>query len=272
MTMRIDPLPPFVARRTARPSAPVRLRLPALLALLALAPAACEPAATPAPDSNGAASGAPGKPAADAPALPPAPARPAAVLFLGNSITAGYGLDPDDAYPALIQERIDAAGYPFRVVNAGVSGETSAGGLRRVEWLLDQPIAVFVLALGANDMLRGQPPASTRRNLAETLQRVRERQPRARLVLAGMRAAPNLGPAFASEYEAIFPDLARQYDAALVPFLLDGVAAVPRLNLPDGIHPTAQGQHIVADNVWQVLEPLLREHAAAASRSGNSPR
>jgi acyl-CoA thioesterase I len=270
MTMRIDPRPPFVARRPARPSAPVARLLPRLLALLLLAAAGCEPAA--APGSNGAAAAAPCKAAPDSPAPPPASGRPAAVLFLGNSITAGYGLDPAEAYPALIQDRIDAAGYPFRVVNAGVSGETSAGGLRRVEWLLDQPIAVFVLALGANDMLRGQPPASTRRNLAETLQRVRERQPQARLVLAGMRAAPNLGSAFVREYEAIFPDLARQFDAVLLPFLLDGVAAVPRLNLPDGIHPTAQGQRIVADNVWQLLEPLLREQAAAAGRSGSSPR
>jgi acyl-CoA thioesterase-1 len=181
------------------------------------------------------------------------------VLFLGTSLTAGLGIASEQAYPALIQARIDSAGLGFRVVNAGVSGETSAGGLRRIDWLLGQPVAVLILELGANDMLRGQDIDSMRSNLQQIVDRTREAHPEARVVIAGMRAAPNLGEPYGSEFAATFVQLAEENGAALIPFLLDGVAGVPELNQPDGNHPTAEGQSIVADNVWAVLEPLLRE-------------
>jgi acyl-CoA thioesterase-1 len=180
------------------------------------------------------------------------------VLFVGTSLTAGYGLPAEEAFPALVQERIDAAGLPYRVVNAGVSGDTSAGGLRRIDWLLRMPVAVLVLELGANDMLRGQSVGAMRANLRAILDRTREVHPDARIVIAGMRAAPNLGTAYASEFDGTFATLADQYDATLIPFLLDGVAAVRRLNQPDGIHPTAEGHEIVAETVWRALEPILR--------------
>ena len=181
------------------------------------------------------------------------------VLFLGTSLTAGMGLSPEQAYPALIQTRIDSAGLGFRVVNAGVNGETSAGGLRRIDWLLRQPVAVLVVELGANDMLRGQDVAAMRANLQEIIDRTRVAYPAARIVISGMQAAPNLGEPYVGEFAATFEELAEENDAALIPFLLDGVAGIPELNQPDGNHPTAEGQVIVAENVWVVLDPLLRE-------------
>ena len=145
------------------------------------------------------------------------------------------------------------------MVNAGVSGETSAAGLRRIDWLLRQPLAALVIELGANDMLRGHDIGAMRANLQEIIDRTRVAHPRARIVIAGMKAAPNLGEPYASEFESTFPELARDNDAALIPFLLRDVAAVPELNQPDGNHPTAEGQRIVAENVWSVLEPILRD-------------
>ena len=189
-------------------------------------------------------------------------ARPA-VVFLGTSLTAGLGVPGDAAYPARIQERIDASGLAFRVVNAGVSGDTSAGGLRRIEWLLRQPLAVLVLELGANDMLRGQDVSAMRANLQQIIDRARARYPDVRIVIAGMQSAPNLGEPYAREFAAVFVELARANDAALIPFLLDGVASVAELNQADGIHPTAEGHRRVADNVWRVLEPVLRQAALA---------
>jgi acyl-CoA thioesterase-1 len=180
------------------------------------------------------------------------------VLFLGDSLTAGYGLPAEQAFPALVQERIDAAGLDYRVVNAGVSGDTSAGGRRRIDWLLRQPVAVLVLGLGGNDMLRGRDAASLRENLRTIIDKTRAAHPDVRVVLAGMRAAPNLGRSYVEAFEAVFPELARETDAVLIPFLLEGVAADPELNQPDGIHPTAAGQRVVADTVWRTLEPLLR--------------
>lgn len=180
------------------------------------------------------------------------------VLFVGDSLTAGYGLSADDAFPALIQQRIDDAGLDYRIVNAGVSGDTSAGGARRIDWLLKMPIAVLVLELGGNDMLRGQDPDSLHRNLARIIQKTRAAHPDARFVLAGMRAAPNLGPSYVKPFEAVFPELAREQGAVLIPFLLDGVAGDASLNQPDGIHPTAAGHRIVAGTVWDVLAPVLR--------------
>ena len=180
------------------------------------------------------------------------------ILFFGTSLTAGLGLDPDEAYPAVIQRKLDSAGLAFRAVNAGVSGETSAAGLRRIDWLLQQPVAVLVLELGANDALRGQDLAAARQNLQAIIDRTKARYPDVRLVVAGMQAPPNLGSRYTREFRDMFTSLARDNDAALIPFLLEGVAAVPELNQSDGIHPTAAGARRLADNVWQVLEPVLR--------------
>ncbi|MGH7546185.1 MAG: arylesterase, partial [Gemmatimonadota bacterium] len=193
-----------------------------------------------------------------------APGDRPAVLFLGTSLTAGFGLEPEEAYPALLQRKIDSAGLDFRVVNAGVSGETSAGGLRRIDWVLQQPIAVLVLELGANDALRGQDLAVTKRNLQEIIDRTRERQPGARIVIAGMQAPPNLGLAYTRRFRELFVGLARENDAALIPFLLEGVGGVPSLNQADGIHPNGAGARVMAENVWRVLEPILRRAARSA--------
>jgi acyl-CoA thioesterase-1 len=191
------------------------------------------------------------------------------VLFLGTSLTAGLGVDPDDAYPALVQARADSAGLPFRVVNAGSSGESSAGALRRLDWLLRQPFDVLVVETGANDMLRGADPDSTRANVRRIVERVRAERPDTRIVLAGMMALPNLGREYGERFGAIYPELAREYDLPLIPFLLEEVAAVPAMNLPDGVHPNEAGHRRVVQTVWSTLEPVLREEAAErATASG----
>lgn len=207
---------------------------------------------------------------ADRNTMPPAGAGEAAtapaagdargtVLFLGTSLTAGLGLDPEQAYPARIEAKIDSVGLPFRVVNAGVSGETSAGALRRLEWLLRQPFDVLVLETGANDMLQGVDPAATEANLQAIVDRVRAERPEARIVLAGMMALPNLGAAYGRRFGAIYPEVARRNELPLVPFLLEGVGGDPTLNQPDGVHPNPTGQRRLAANVWKTLEPVLRE-------------
>jgi acyl-CoA thioesterase-1 len=179
------------------------------------------------------------------------------ILFVGTSLTAGLGLHPEQAYPALVQRKLDAAGLRYRVVNAGVSGETSAGARRRIGWLLRQPVAVLVLETGANDGLRGQDPEATRENIQAILAAARSSKPPPKLALAAMEALPNYGDAYRRRFRAIYPELAKQNGAALVPFLLEGVAGHPALNQPDGIHPTAAGQERVAENVWKALRPLL---------------
>jgi len=185
-------------------------------------------------------------------------AEPRNIVFFGDSITAGYGLmDPDEAFPALIQAKITEAGLPWRVVNAGLSGETTAGGLRRLDWILKQPVDIFVIELGGNDGLRGIAPESTRANLQAMIDRIRSRLPNVVVVLAGMRMPTNLGPEYTNLFAAIYPDLAHKNQLPLVPFLLDGVGGQTRLNQPDGIHPTAEGHKLVAETVWRVLEPLL---------------
>jgi acyl-CoA thioesterase-1 len=185
-------------------------------------------------------------------------ARPV-VLCLGTSLTAGLGLDdPDQAYPALLQQKIEAAGFPHEVRNAGVSGETSAGALSRLDWLLQQKVAVLVLETGANDALRGQDPDSTRQNISAILKRVNALDPRPRVLILGMQAPPNMGPLYAARFRSIYPDLAREYGAELVPFVLEGVAGFPELNQADGVHPTAVGQKKMAETIWPVLQPLLR--------------
>ena len=181
------------------------------------------------------------------------------VLFFGDSVTAGYGLDPALAFPALVQERISARGWAYRVVNAGVSGETTSGGLRRIDWLLQQKVAVLVLELGANDALRGTDLALTAGNLQAIIDRARARYPKVEVVVAGMRVPPNLGADYTSAFAALFLRLAEVNDAHLIPFLLADVGGVPELNLADGIHPNAQGHRRVADNVWAVLGPILEQ-------------
>ncbi|HEX2168619.1 MAG TPA: arylesterase, partial [Longimicrobiales bacterium] len=183
------------------------------------------------------------------------------VLIVGTSLTAGYGVGAEHAYPAVLQQMIDSAGLPFRVVNAGISGETSAGGLRRIDWSLQQPADVLVLELGANDALRGLDPEEMRANLDGILDRARETYPDIAIVIVGMEAPPNLGAGYVTRFRDVYADLAREYDAALVPFLLEGVAAEPSLNLEDGIHPNIAGHRILARNVWAELEPVLRQHA-----------
>ncbi len=195
--------------------------------------------------------------AADAPA--PTRAEPRTIVFFGDSLTAGYGLeDPaTDAYPALIRKKIDAAHLPWRVVNAGLSGETTSGGARRIDWILRQPIDVFVLALGGNDGLRGIEPGISRAGLARIMDRVREKYPSAQLVVAGMMMPPMLGADYTREFSALYPDLAKKYSATLIPFLLAGVGGNPALNQEDQIHPTPQGHAVVAETVWQAIQPLL---------------
>jgi acyl-CoA thioesterase-1 len=179
------------------------------------------------------------------------------ILFVGTSLTAGLGLEPEQAYPALVQKKLDAAGLRYRVVNAGVSGETSAGARRRIGWLLRQPVAVLVLETGANDGLRGQDPEATRENIQGILDAARSSKPPPKLALAAMEALPNYGDAYRRRFRAIYPELAKQNRATLIPFLLEGVAGNAALNQPDGIHPTAAGQERVAGNVWKALRPLL---------------
>ena len=211
---------------------------------------------------------APGEPAADTAARAPTDTAPRArdttgvVLFLGTSLTAGYGIGAEYAYPALIREKLAAAGYPLRVVNAGLSGETSAGGLRRIDWSLQQPVEVLVLELGANDGLRGLPISSMRENLAAIIERTRDRYPNAAVVIAGMQAPPNLGGPYTSEFRDVFSELAQKYKATLIPFLLEGVAAVPELNQEDGIHPNIEGHKRIAETVWKVLQPVIQQQLA----------
>jgi acyl-CoA thioesterase-1 len=186
---------------------------------------------------------------------------PRTVLFLGDSITAGYGLDLSEAYPALLQQRINQHGLNFKVINAGQSGDTSAGGLGRMDWLLKNRVDVLVLELGANDGLRGLPVEVTRKNLQAIIDRARQRYPQIKVVVAGMKIPPNMGAEYSRDFEAMFATLAKKNNAALIPFILEGVGGVSKMNLPDGIHPTAKGHEIVAENVWKVLEPILRSMA-----------
>lgn len=191
----------------------------------------------------------------------PSDERPV-VVFLGTSLTAGMGLEREaDTYVSVLAEMADSAGSPFRAVNAGVSGDTSAGGLRRIDWLLRSRVDVLVVELGANDGLRGQDPEALAANLEEIVRRTREAYPEVRIVVAGMEAPPNMGDRYTAAFRAVFPEVARSADAALIPFLLDGVAGVPELNQDDRIHPNPEGHRRVALNAWPVLEGVLGEVA-----------
>jgi acyl-CoA thioesterase-1 len=188
------------------------------------------------------------------------------VVVLGNSIAAGYGVEPSQAYPALLQEKIRSAGLNFYVVNAGVSGDTTADGLNRINWILRRPLDVLILELGGNDGLRGIPPSATATNLQMIIDRVKQKNPRAQIIIAGMQMPPNMGEAYTSAFRDTFPALAKSNHAELVPFLLEGVGGKPELNQPDHIHPTAAGHRIVAENVWKVLEPVLKQMDLEISR------
>ena len=192
-------------------------------------------------------------------ALPAAAPEPRPVVFFGDSLPAGDGLDDPatEAYPALIQRKIDAAHLPWHVVNAGLSGETTTAGARRIDWILRQPVDVFVLALGGNDGLRGIDPGISRTGLERIMDRVREKNPTAKLVLAGMMMPPTLGADYTKAFAALYPELARKYSATFIPFLLDGVGGDPALNQSDQIHPTARGHAVVAETVWKAIRPLL---------------
>ena len=197
-------------------------------------------------------------PAAPATAEAPAPKSQDAILFFGDSITAGYGVDPDEAYPALIEAKVDSAHLPYTVVNAGLSGETTAGGRSRINWVLSrQPVRVFVLELGGNDGLRGLPLTDTRRNLQAIIDTVRQKAPQAKIVLAGMQIPPNMGPAYAAEFKNLYAETATKNHLTLIPFLLENVGGIARLNQRDGIHPTAEGHKLVAKTVWRTVRPLL---------------
>ncbi|MGB3586059.1 MAG: arylesterase [Tunicatimonas sp.] len=180
------------------------------------------------------------------------------ILFFGNSLTAGYGLDPSEAFSSIIQKRLDSLNLDYQVVNAGLSGETTASGNTRLNWVLEQqPIDIFVLELGANDGLRGISTEETQRNLNAMIDKVQETYPEAEIILSGMLVPPNMGAGYAADFQKIFPKVADNQEVALIPFLLEDVAGEPELNLPDGIHPTAKGHQIVANTVWEVLYPLL---------------
>ena len=179
------------------------------------------------------------------------------ILFFGDSLTAGYGLELEEAFPALIQNRLDSLGLDFTVINSGLSGETTAGGRNRLSWVLSQKVDVFVLELGANDGLRGIPLVETRKNLQAIIDVVKNKNSATKIVLAGMQIPPNMGPEYTTEFRKIFPELAEENQIALIPFLLEGVAGIPELNLEDGIHPTSKGHQIVRENVWSVLNTML---------------
>ncbi len=210
---------------------------------------ACGSNESKAPD-NGAVS----KPAQ--PATSPGAAR-RNIVFFGNSLTAAYQLSPEQGFPALIQRKIDSLGLPYRCIDAGLSGETTADGKNRIDWVLKQPVDIFVLELGGNDALRGLPVNASRENLQAIISKVKARYPDCKMVLAGMLAPPNLGATYTKAFQQMYPELAKNNKSALIPFLLEGVGGIASLNLEDGIHPNVEGQKIVAENVWKALKPLL---------------
>lgn len=226
----------------------------AAFALFLLALAGCGGNATSQPASK------PAQARPAAPAAAPGESRPR-IVALGDSLTAGLGLPESQAYPALIQKTLDADGYNFEVVNAGVSGDTSAGGLRRLDWSLEGDVKVLILALGANDGLRGLPVTEMKNNLARIIERAKEKE--IVVILAGMEAPPNYGDDYTSAFRRVYPELAREHGVRLLPFLLANVAGDTALNQSDGIHPNARGAEIIADGIWQMLQPVLDQLAAS---------
>ena len=187
----------------------------------------------------------------------PSPQKTPTILFFGNSLTAGYGLDISEAFPALIQKRLDSLGFYYKVINAGLSGETTASGRNRIEWVLREEVSILVLELGANDGLRGIDPLETRENLGAIIDIFLDRNPSGKVLLAGMEVPPNMGPDYAANFRVIFEEIATEYNIKLIPFLLEGVGGEEDLNQTDGIHPTSEGHQIVAENVWIVLSSML---------------
>ncbi|TFV94693.1 arylesterase [Algoriphagus kandeliae] len=179
------------------------------------------------------------------------------ILFFGNSLTAGYGIDKEDAFAGLVQQRIDSLGLDYRVINGGLSGETTAGGLSRLDWFLEDEPAIFVLELGGNDGLRGILLSETKSNLEKIIDKVRSKYPNTHIILAGMQIPPNMGQEYTDEFKEIYPQVAKEKNVTLIPFLLEGVAGDPALNLPDGIHPTEEGHQIVFETVWPFIEELI---------------
>lgn len=184
---------------------------------------------------------------------------PKRVIIFGDSITAGYGLDPEQAFPAIIQVKVDELGWDINIINAGLSGETSAGGLRRIDWILQRELDVFVLELGGNDGLRGIEPEVTKENLQNIMYKVWDRYPDARIILTGMEAPPNMGENYTSKFRQIYHDLAESNDVVYMPFILEDVGGVPDLNQSDGIHPTQEGHEVIAENLWKILKPVIEE-------------
>jgi acyl-CoA thioesterase-1 len=181
------------------------------------------------------------------------------IVFFGNSLTAGFGLDPSEAFPALIQNRLDSLGMHYTVVNAGLSGETTASGANRVDWVIgQQPVDVFVLELGGNDGLRGIPVEETRKNLLAIIEKVRTKHPKAEIILAGMMVPPNMGPKYSKDFQAVFPAVASEANVKLIPFILENVGGEKELNLEDGIHPTPEGHKLVRENIWAVLKDIVQ--------------
>jgi acyl-CoA thioesterase-1 len=183
---------------------------------------------------------------------------PKRIVVLGDSIAAGFGVDPDEAYPAVLQHKIDEAKLPYTVINAGVSGDTTAGGLRRINWVLRQPVEILIVELGGNDGLRGLPVSETRANLQSIIDRAREKHPKIKILLAGMKMPANMGADYTAEFEKVFPEIAQKNKTALIPFVLENVGGKVELNQPDRIHPTPAGHQIVAQNIWPHLKPLLK--------------
>jgi len=185
-------------------------------------------------------------------------AKSKTILFFGNSLTAGYGIDPAEAFVGLIEKRIDSLNLDYNVVNAGISGDKTAGGLSRVDWILEQQkVDIFILELGGNDALQGVAPSSAEKNLQGIIDKVKAKYPAAKIILAGMEAPPNMGNKYTAKFRAMYPRLAKANNLALIPFILDKVGGIPELNLKDGIHPTPEGHQIVAENIWTILEDLL---------------
>lgn len=179
------------------------------------------------------------------------------ILFFGNSLTAAYGIDQEDGFAGLTQARIDSLGLNYRVINGGLSGETTAGGLSRLDWFLEDEPYLFILELGGNDGLRGILPAESKRNLIGIIDKVRAKYPEAKIILAGMQIPPNMGQEYTEEFKSIYPEVAVEKDVTLIPFLLENVGGIPELNLPDGIHPTEEGHKIVLETIWPYIENLI---------------
>ena len=203
------------------------------------------------------------------PSISATSSRTGTLLVLGDSIAAGYGVEIEEAFPALLEEKLKTEGYDFQVVNGGISGDTTASGLRRIDWMLRRSFDIVLIELGGNDGLRGLSPQQTKENLQGIIEKIRAKSPSTRIILAGMQMPANMGEEYTEEFKAVFPALARQNDTYLIPFILEGVGGVAELNQPDRIHPTAEGHKIVAGNAWKVLEKVLGDLPSGEIAAGN---